>query len=119
MHAVHASGTDRQFTPAAPHCLHVMHAVHASGTEQQAAGGLDVAKLTPHPDIRTEATNADTTIFVDIGAHHSGNRACGQQLAEHLMAGTAALQWHGRSACADAVRAAISSPFTPAAPHCT
>ena len=107
-----ASGTDSQFTPAAGNqqpnhasgsALHVMHVVHASGTEQQAAC----------------ADAADTTIFVDIGAHHSGNRACGQQLAEHLMAGTAVLQWHGRSACADAVRAAISSPFTPAAPHCT
>ena len=59
-----------------------------------------------------------TTISVDIGAHHSGNRACRQQLAEHLMAGTAALRCRGRSACVKAVRAAISSPFTPAAPHC-
>ena len=96
---------------------HAVHVLHAPGAQQQPACSSDVAS--EQQRTRTEAIEADATIFVDIGAHHSGNRACGQQLAEHLMAGTAALQWHGRSACADAVRAAISSPFTPAAPHCT
>ena len=54
---------------------HAVHVLHAPGAQQQPACSSDVAS--EQQRTRTEAIEADATIFVDIGAHHSGNRACG------------------------------------------
>ena len=50
---------------------HVVHAAHANGAYQQAVAAPVVAR------IRTKAIDADTTIFVSIGARSGGLRSCG------------------------------------------
>ena len=54
--------------------LHVVHAPHAIGAYQQAAGAPVVARAAAHQD---ETTDADTTMFVSIGACSGGTRSCG------------------------------------------
>ena len=54
---------------------HAVHVLHAPGAQQQPACSSDVAS--EQQRTRTEAIEADATIFVDIGAHSGGKRACG------------------------------------------
>ena len=54
--------------------LHLVHAAYAIGASHQVAGAPDVGRT--DPGIRTEATDADATIFVAIGAYSGGSRAC-------------------------------------------
>ena len=62
--------------------------------------------------IRTEATEADTTMFVSIGACSGGSRSCGSQVQQQ------AASLPRPMACAEAVSAAMSSPVASSAPPC-
>ena len=98
---VHASGS----------ALHVMHAVHASGTEQQAAGGLDVAKLTPHPDRGHRRRCDHFRCYRCLQRRQSGVRLVQPQLESALVIA----EWPASRPEPHAIRLAAGSAIGPVA----
>ena len=112
------------FASSAPPCMRCLRCMRLT----QCSKPLVLRCRPEQQRIRTEVTDADTTVVVSIGARSGGIRFRSwfsriwsppwPPQPQHRMASTAGLGCHCRLACAEAVSAAISSPFASSAPPC-